>query len=663
MRTWGTRVGLAICLCSGSTMASAQEADVPYDPNVEVQLFEFAIGPKSYFAVDDASLAGDKQLSLDFMLTFLKNPFTIYNLADDEETITGERSKVVESMLAGELSAGYGLKERYQVGLALPVVFTMQGDGVEPATGRPMSDAMQISGLGDLRGEVKARVWEKEAMRLGGAVGLTLPSSVGSDGDSYLGDDLPSLRGRLAFNWIGVDNKLSLGANAGVIFRKPRTIYASEIGQQFTWGLAGAYSVTETVSVIGESFGRSGMTAMFDVDSSPMELGGGVRVAATKAVKLTVGGSAGVVGGIGTPDYRFFASVGYAPDTRDSDGDGVPNNRDKCMIVGEDKDGFDDADGCPDDDNDGDRHADGEDKCVTEAEDPDGFEDEDGCPELDNDGDGIADLQDRFCPLDKEDGAAPQPTDGCPVDKRDSDVDGIKDHLDACFDLEEDPDGFEDWDGCPDLDQDKDNVADDEDRCPVCTEDLDGFDDGDGCPEGDNDADGFADAKDKCPNEAEVINGIDDWDGCADEGGAELVTLEDDRLTFLRPIKFDKKGIDKAGKLMLDQAALIMMQHPEITSWAVAVSAKKDAAKRGEWVVRHLVGRGIEAARLQLVTSKGADAVGVAVMERADPPEEGAVPACPAGAEVTERSAPAAGAPSSTPDPTQPPPEDDLELD
>jgi outer membrane protein OmpA-like peptidoglycan-associated protein len=114
----------------------------------------------------------------------------------------------------------------------------------------------------------------------------------------------------------------------------------------------------------------------------------------------------------------------------DSDKDGVSDKDDKCPREPEDRDGYEDTDGCPDPDNDGDGIKDGEDKCPREAEDHDGFEDNDGCPEKDNDGDNVPDASDK-CPNDKEDA-----------------------------------DGFEDTDGCPDPDDDKDGVLDVEDKCP-----------------------------------------------------------------------------------------------------------------------------------------------------------------------------------------------------
>jgi OOP family OmpA-OmpF porin len=95
--------------------------------------------------------------------------------------------------------------------------------------------------------------------------------------------------------------------------------------------------------------------------------------------------------------------------TADRDGDGIPDVKDRCPDEPEDRDGFEDEDGCPDPDNDKDGILDGKDKCPNEAEDFDSFEDEDGCPDPDNDKDGIPDPADK-CPNE----AGPASEGGCP---------------------------------------------------------------------------------------------------------------------------------------------------------------------------------------------------------------------------------------------------------
>ncbi len=129
----------------------------------------------------------------------------------------------------------------------------------------------------------------------------------------------------------------------------------------------------------------------------------------------------------------------------DMDGDGILDDVDECPRKPEDKDGYEDQDGCPDDDNDNDGLADKIDDCPNDPEDKDGFEDEDGCPDLDNDKDGLADK------------------------------------IDQCPDKPEDMDGFEDDDGCPDCDNDGDGV-------PECPDAIDQCPDQpaqtpDGCPQ------------------------------------------------------------------------------------------------------------------------------------------------------------------------------------
>lgn len=100
----------------------------------------------------------------------------------------------------------------------------------------------------------------------------------------------------------------------------------------------------------------------------------------------------------------------------DRDGDGIPDEVDQCPDVPEDKDGFEDQDGCPDFDNDKDGIYDAQDQCPTDPEDRDGFQDLDGCPDPDNDKDGIPDSLDK-CPNQPETMNGYKDDDGCPDEK------------------------------------------------------------------------------------------------------------------------------------------------------------------------------------------------------------------------------------------------------
>jgi outer membrane protein OmpA-like peptidoglycan-associated protein len=97
----------------------------------------------------------------------------------------------------------------------------------------------------------------------------------------------------------------------------------------------------------------------------------------------------------------------------DRDHDGIDDLHDKCPDEAEDRDGFQDDDGCPDPDNDADGILDTKDKCPNEPEDRDDFEDDDGCPDPDNDHDGFPDADDK-CPNEPETMNGNEDFDGCP---------------------------------------------------------------------------------------------------------------------------------------------------------------------------------------------------------------------------------------------------------
>lgn len=131
----------------------------------------------------------------------------------------------------------------------------------------------------------------------------------------------------------------------------------------------------------------------------------------------------------------------------DPDGDGVLLLDDWCPADPEDRDGYLDDDGCPEEDNDADKIADKDDRCPNDAEDMNGVDDNDGCPDTDDDRDGVLGSADQ-CPTEAEDKDGHQDDDGCP--DPDNDGDGIVDVSDKCPDDLEFKNGLDDADGCPD---------------------------------------------------------------------------------------------------------------------------------------------------------------------------------------------------------------------
>ncbi|MBI3181604.1 MAG: OmpA family protein [Myxococcales bacterium] len=244
------------------------------------------------------------------------------------------------------------------------------------------------------------------------------------------------------------------------------------------------------------------------------------------------------------------------------------------------------------------------DRCPEQAEDRDGFEDEDGCPDLDDDKDGIPDAKDR-CRTEPEDKDGVEDEDGCPED---DDKDGIPDAKDGCRAQPEDKDGFQDEDGCPDPDNDQDLVPDGADRCPNDAEDKDGFEDEDGCPEPDNDKDGIVDGKDMCPNEAETFNGKDDEDGCPEKETKAFIQKQQIVITEKVFFEFNKARVLPKSDPVLRSVAEVMQKFPQIKKLRVEghtddvgtdEANQKLSERRAKAVLDRLVKFGLEAGRLE----------------------------------------------------------------
>ena len=321
-----------------------------------------------------------------------------------------------------------------------------------------------------------------------------------------------------------------------------------------------------------------------------------------------------------SPEVRAVFAFGYAPLGLDSDVDGVLDRDDKCAGSREDKDGFEDEDGCLDPDNDGDRILDADDRCRDAAETVDGFKDDDGCPDLDDDKDGVPD-EDDACRNDAEDKDGVDDADGCP--DLDDDGDGIPDVKDTCAKSAEDKDGYADEDGCPDLDDDGDGVPDATDACKGQLEDKDSFADDDGCPDPDNDQDGVLDGADTCPTEAETLDGKADDDGCPEPGASTLVRLVGDTFVIDVPLRFKAKSGDVSADVELrlglvaklvkgrgPDVLLVVEGFPDKTTdpGGEALGLRRAAAAKKALVAAGLAGSVVNATSGDLAQKRAADA-------------------------------------------------------
>ncbi len=524
----------------------------------DIQNFQPATGTWSYFHVEGARTAEHLQLVPTLYVNYGHEPLVTRDL--DGRIV----DRLVSHLVTTDVLIAFGLWDRFELGLAAPI-HHLNGSAVDP----------EGFAFGDLRFIPKVRLFGFDDTSERVAVSILVPVSVPTgDPDRFVGGDQVTVQPKLVFEAdLGL---VSIGINAGVRVRpEERTVDDLQLDDELTYGAGvGVWLWKEDLRGLAEVYGASPLADVQDEShSNPLELLAGLRYFVGGAV-INAGLGTGLVPDYGSPVVRALLGVGWHDRERDTDGDGILDDDDKCPDDPEDKDGFEDADGCPDPDNDKDGIPDTSDACPDDAEDADGYADEDGCPDPDNDQDGLLDAEDR------------------------------------CPDEPETKNGFEDADGCPDVappgDRDKDGIVDDDDKCPDDPEDKDGFEDADGCPDPDNDQDGIPDASDSCPNEPETKNGVDDEDGCPDQ---KLVRLTKGKIEILERVYFEtnKDVIKRESFPVLDEVAQVLVATPALRKVRVeghTDDVGKDAynlelsQRRAHAVRRYLMDKGVEPQRL-----------------------------------------------------------------
>jgi outer membrane protein OmpA-like peptidoglycan-associated protein len=549
-----SRPGIALALGIGAGLALAPSpAHADPSSGVDVALFRPAVDTSGVFSLEGARLMPLRDISWKTLVGFSQQPFSaaVPGIGTDDSA-----DAVLDYMLTLDMTFGMTLMKHLGIGFDIAAYRTQTGDGYGARGRYSASDPLPSTGLISLRplsnidpsggytaeglaGPLDVRVVAKYALMTDKNLAITLMGAAGipfGQDEMFLGDHGFVFEPRVLLDYrFDQVHSTKFVANLGARFRDRTVLEAydpatqdedmatvvSDIGSEIIAGAGFVYELGPKVVASAELVGFVPLPAALSMGDC--RLYSGDACSSLKGSDYFAGGSAGdlagyanlgagyrasphltvdVMGGLGLigqrkDNFHVMAGVTWSPQPKgiadigrgDRDRDGIPDVSDACIEDTEDKDGYQDDDGCPDVDNDGDGVVDANDSCTDEPEHRDGFQDEDGCPERDNDGDGITDVADR---------------------------------------------------------------------CPDQAEDGDGYEDDDGCPDEDNDGDGFPDEDDKCPNDAETVNGFEDDDGCADirstnlpEEGTDRINLKGNKIDFTA-------GTDKltnATKTILGQVA------------------------------------------------------------------------------------------------------------
>ena len=482
-----TRRGLAdvcfaalVAVCLTATVAHAQD-----DVALRVQQFEPNGDGLGYFTVESARATQLGKVIFSLHANYATGVLATWN-GDQLQTWA------IRRQLGVDLQLGLGFK-------VLDLVVLMPFIPYQEGTGIPGTE-FALHPFGDVIVRPKVTILHPDVRPIG--LGIALPFSFPTGKESAFSGEAgitvtPTVIGEVRLG------PLDVGVNLGIRGRKPQTVQGLVVKTQLNYGIAARLNPFKGFGLQVELWGAGGSR---NPAANPANWLAGINIATQKGFVLRAGVGTGIGPGYGSPKVRAVFGIGAArPALVDQDRDTLGDKDDLCPGEAEDRDGFMDADGCPDVDNDGDGILDGYDDCPDDAETFNEFDDEDGCP-------------DELDPVAVASGEIPLLVD------------------------DEEP-----------ADKDGDGVLDDEDPCPLYAEDVDGFEDEDGCPDEDDDGDGIADADDACPREAEVFNQFADDDGCPDEVSVILETESSGELTV--EVDEVRGRIDVSENIYFDTAA------------------------------------------------------------------------------------------------------------
>jgi len=320
---------LVSLLAGGAAGAQSVPVTIP-PPALDTRLYRLPVDAEATLWTNDAGTAPTGHWRAKVGMDHMVNPLTY--LAPNGSTV-----HVLSGVSALELVGGVQLG-MFRVGLDVPVLLRVQGDQLAP-----------VSGMGDLALETKATVLDRDTRDgptgVAGLLRVSVPSSTvdAAVGTRGVGVDVEGI----------VDHRMGpvlVAANLGSRWLPRAAIGSLEWGSLGYGRLGAGWFLAEDAGVSIDLVGHLVYGIPLSTAAGhPAEgiLGGFGRV--HEQVVLRGGIGTGLSGGVGAPDLRVVAAVGFEPEeVRDRDEDGIRDHLDACPLQAEDPDGYADDDGCPD---------------------------------------------------------------------------------------------------------------------------------------------------------------------------------------------------------------------------------------------------------------------------------------------------------------------------
>jgi OOP family OmpA-OmpF porin len=524
------RFRLSAAAVAALGLLSASVASAQSLPSIDARTWRPSTDPAGGLVLEPTTTPGPWSWNVGAFLAYSYRPVSL--TLNDPVSGAATTLRPVENQLGLDLVAGLGIGHRIAFGLDLPTALYQTGTKPLPTT-VSTSGTLPTSAIGDLALIGKATLIDNAQGGFGLAALATVTVPTG-DTQSFLGEGSATIGARLVGEYTLII--ASVQASLGYTLRTDQRTWPASSSGGITYGDSIPWSVAIALKpdifkidkghrqrwelgfhgwLPAGPVAPFGGTGAAQLSPAIVSLADRIELGHYRDSYLLIGAEAAMTDAVGAPAIRGIVGIGWAPRNHDMDNDGVPDDVDQCPELPEDRDNFEDRDGCPEIDNDDDGVMDKEDACPNVPGVPSSDPKKNGCPQPDRDKDGVPDSDDACPDLKGVESDDPR-SNGCPL-SGDRDKDGILDKNDRCPDQPEDKDGYEDDDGCPDPDNDGDGIADVQDACPKVAGQANADPKLNGCPNPDRDGDTYDDGVDKCPDEAETFNGFEDDDGCPEK--------------------------------------------------------------------------------------------------------------------------------------------------
>jgi hypothetical protein len=320
-------------------------------------------GSAHFISIGGSDTVEAGQVGFGIATTYLSRPITITSPSPGP---TGTLDYVIDNQVTSNFLWSYGVTRRLELDLVLPVTFGESGTGAAPITGAAPQNALSTTATRDLRFGLAYAIltrdavdpYAPDAVRQGRGDGLGVAARF--DVSAPTGDT-----GEFATNGTGVwmpgvsadyrYRRFFAGAEVGLRLRPTQEFAGGRIGNQAYLALGAAVDVLprELLTIGLEAFAlptfaeqhSTAESTLYGLESTPDGkyiapaewmlsarsaplFGGSVQIQVAGGGPLSFSDDT-----ITNPRFRFSLSLRYARQGRDSDGDGVSDEDDKCPFV------------------------------------------------------------------------------------------------------------------------------------------------------------------------------------------------------------------------------------------------------------------------------------------------------------------------------------------